>query len=368
MIFSNDKISIRQMISILILDIFGTSIIILPQKSAILAEQNGWMLVVMTGILALISAILITTLCQKGENLNFYEQTKENLSPIVGMIIISLFIVKNILIISYELSVFTSMTSQILLPRRNLTTIYLSMIVVSSYCAMQGIEVRARLSEILVVLLLVSLAFSLVIVSIDADFKNVLPMHVDVDFTFFKNSMGLIFGFMGLDYLYLIYPYVTEKNKYRKGGIVAVSILGLLMVIITVIAIANYNYVTLAEQRWPVIDMISEVNFLGAYFERQDALIMSFWIMGVFSSVTAGIYYSTVLIMDLVPKLKTNWVVGFLGVITFFITEFFMGINLNDGIVIDVIVWLMLFFLFVFPVISLIIVAIRNKRGLEDEK
>ncbi len=366
MIFSNDKISIRQMISILIMDIFGTSIIVLPQKAAILANQNAWLLVLLTTVLALVSTYLITTLCQQETTLNFYQHTKKNLSTPIAYIIMLVFVLKNILIISYELSVFTSMTSQILLPTRSLVVIFGSMILISAYCAMQGIESRARLSEILVVLLLASLIFSLIITSIEADFTNILPVQIHMDTPYLKYSLSLIFVFMGLDYLYLMYPYVTEKNRYRKGGLVAISILGFLMVVITIIATANYNYLTLQEQRWPVIDMISEVNLVGSYFERQDALIMSFWIMGVFSSVTAGLYYSSVILMDLIPKAKTNYVIAFCAIACFLITDLLMGIEVKDILVLKVIIGLMIFFMFIFPVLSLSIAFF--KRRLKNEE
>ncbi len=361
MIFSNDKISIRQMVSILIMDIFGTSIIVLPQKAAILANQNAWILVLLTTILALISTYLITTLCQQETTLNFYQQTRKNLSTPIAFLLMLIFVGKNLLIISYELSVFTSMSSQILLPTRSLVVIFGSMILISAYCAMQGIESRARLSEILVILLLASLVFSLIITSIEADFTNILPIQLHGDTPYLKYSLSLIFTFMGLDYLYLMYPYVTEKERYRKGGLLAISILGFLMVVITIIATANYNYVTLQEQRWPVLDMISEVNLVGSYFERQDALIMSFWIMGVFSSVTAGLYYSTMILMDLIPKAKTNYVVGVCAVLCFLFTDLLMGIEVNDALVLNIIMGLMIFFMFIFPTLSLIIAFLKKE-------
>ncbi len=360
MIFSNDKISIRQMASIIILDIFGTSIIVLPQKAAILNNQNGWLIVLLTSILAIIATFLITTLCQKEINLNFYEHTKKNLTKPIAMLIMIVFVVKNVIIVSYELSAFTSMTSQILLPTRSLSMIYISMIVVGAYCAMQGIETRARLSEILVFLVIASLVFSLIISSIDADFTNILPIQIHGDVPYFKYAFSLMFSFMGLDYLYLIYPYVSDKSKYKSGAIISVAFLGFLMVVITIIATANFNYVTLIEQRWPVLDMISEVNIIGTYFERQDALIMSFWIMGVFSSVTAGIYYSSVIIMDLIPKAKTKYVITTVAVAIFVVTDVYMGVEVDDVIFIYIINGLLIFFLFIFPITSLVVAKLKE--------
>ncbi len=360
MIFSNDKISIRQMISIVILDIFGTSIIVLPQKAAILNNQNGWIIVLLTSLLAILATILITTLCQKEINLNFYEHTKKNLTKPVAIIIMFMFVIKNVLIVSYELSAFTSMTSQILLPTRNFVMIFGSMIVIGAYCAMQGIETRARLSEILVFLLLASLFISLILTSLDADFTNILPIQIHSDVPYFKYSIGLMFTFMGLEYLYLIYPYVSDKSKYRSGAIKSVAILGVLMTAITIIATATYNYVTLMEQRWPVLDMISQVNIIGAYFERQDALIMSFWIIGVFSSVTAGIYYSSVIIMDLIPKAKTKYVITILAIVIFVVTDIYMGVEVDDVLVLGLINGLLIFFLFIFPIVSLTVAKAKE--------
>lgn len=88
--------------------------------------------------------------------------------------------------------------------------------------------------------------------------------------------------------------------------------------------------------------------------------------MGVFSSVTAGLYYSSVILMDLIPKAKTNYVIAFCAIACFLITDLLMGIEVKDILVLKVIIGLMIFFMFIFPVLSLSIAFF--KRRLKNEE
>lgn len=82
--------------------------------------------------------------------------------------------------------------------------------------------------------------------------------------------------------------------------------------------------------------------------------------MGVFSSVTAGIYYSSVIIMDLIPKAKTKYVISGLAIAIFVVTDIYMGVEVNDILVLNIINSLLIFFLFVFPILSLSIAKIKE--------
>ncbi|MDR0958333.1 MAG: GerAB/ArcD/ProY family transporter, partial [Clostridiales bacterium] len=53
------------------------------------------------------------------------------------------------------------------------------------------------------------------------------------------------------------------------------------------------------RQEFPLIEMMNSVNIPGAFWERQDALMMSFWIVSVFSLVSAAVFFSAVLLKDI---------------------------------------------------------------------
>ena len=44
--FFNDKISVRQLQVLLILDIFGTGVIVMPRIAASIAGENGWLVAI----------------------------------------------------------------------------------------------------------------------------------------------------------------------------------------------------------------------------------------------------------------------------------------------------------------------------------
>ena len=97
MFSSNNKISIRQLQILLILDIFGMGITFLPKKMVEFAGQNGWICVVFGSILACICIWILTSLAEKFPNDSFVTYCGKIVTKPVAYVITTGFVVKIII-------------------------------------------------------------------------------------------------------------------------------------------------------------------------------------------------------------------------------------------------------------------------------
>lgn len=300
----NNKISIRQLQILLILDIFGTGVIILPRQVAEYGNQDGWIIVILGTIGAMLYGYIITTLISMFPNKNFVEYTTAIINKPIAIIIALLYCVKIIVNIAFELRLFGEIIKETMLPNTPFWIVCISTICLGGYAATKGYETRARIGEVLILLMVLPLLLVFFISSIDVDYTNILPVLKTPKKDLIMGAYITTFAFTGIDFCLLVSPYINNHKAIRKSVMQVVIILGFLYTLITIVTTARFGAVDLKRQMWPVIEMMDTIDIPGSFVERQGALIMSFWIISVFAIVNASLFFSSLLLKDVFKKGK----------------------------------------------------------------
>ncbi len=306
MFADNNFITIRQLRLLLILDIFGMGITILPQKAVKFGGQNGWLLILIGLVISLIFLILINKVAQIYPSESFVDYTCKILGKPLGIIISLGFILKIMIGVGMEIRVFSEILKEIMLFNTPFWVISFSMLVLGAYMASKGYEARGRIAEILIFIVFIPLLFVFFIAIFNIDFSNLKPFFKEVNtLESLKGGGYMLFYFTGIEYIFLVYPYIKEKDKIEKATIKAIVTVGIIMTIITLITIARFGKYDIMHQMWPVLEIMDTIDLPGSFVERQDALIMTFWIISIFMIVNAGMFFSSLIFKDLV-KMSTH--------------------------------------------------------------
>ncbi len=299
----NDKISVRQLQILIILDVFGTGVIILPRRVAEFADQDGWIIVVLATLLAFFYTYVITSIGRLFPNDSFLTYTSKILTKPIGLLLSLGFIVKIIVSSAMELRFFGEIIKQTMLENTPFTIVCFSMLAVSGYAAAKGYETRARLAEILIFVVFVPLIIVFSIAAVDSDFTNLLPVMVAPPIDLLTGGFYCGTAFMGMEFCLLVYPYITKPKDVRKGALSAVLWVGVILVLITAITISKFGPFDVQKQMWPVLEMMDVIDLPGSFIERQDAFVMSFWIISVFAIINAGLFFSAIILKDSVQSI-----------------------------------------------------------------
>lgn len=303
MFSNNNFISLRQLQVLLILDIFGMGITILPRKVTEIAGQDGWFLIFIGLILALICVWLINSVARLYPNDNFVEYSCKILGKPLGILVSCGFIIKIILNIAFDIRIFGEIIKEEVLFNTPFWVIALIMLIIGSYAASKGFEVRARISEILVFVVFIPLIFVFFIAIFDIDFTNLKPVFENINLnTSIRGGYYTFFYFSGIEFLLLSYPYLKEKKKIMKATICATTLVGLIILLISTLTIARFGKYDIVHQMWPVLEIMDTIDLPGSFIERQDALIMSFWIISIFMIINSGMFFSSLIFKNIVNK------------------------------------------------------------------
>ncbi len=367
MIFTNDKISLRQLQILIILDAFSTGMIIFPRRLSLFANQNGYIVMLIATLIAMFYMYIIMSVGRIFPNDNFVTYTKRTLTKPVAYLVSLGFVLKIIINLTSELRLYSEVINDTLLFKTPVIIISISMLLVSIYCASKGIETRARVSEILIILVILFLGLVIAMLTFKADFSNLKPVLNTSPTLLVSGSIKSIGAFIGIEYGLLIYPYLRDKKNARHASIVAVFFHGIVLTIITILCITKFEYLTLQRQLYPVLELINTIELPGTFIERQDSFVISFWIIGVFTTISAGLFFACILLKDLFKKgshltyiLICSLIILFLSTTTDSIAEVFFTIEFIS-------LALNLFYSLILPVI-IIFVAKMRKVGIRYEK
>jgi spore germination protein len=348
--------------TLLILDIFGAGIITLPRKASEYAGQDAWILIIIITALAVGSAFLMASAGRILPKDSFVALTSKLLSKPVGKIIGILFACKLLFNCALELRLFGEIVRQKLLSETPFFIVCAIMLAISAYAAAKGYETRARLAQILFPIIFIPIVFIFLLAIHDIDFTNLLPV-----FSVLQShpldpvgAANIGAAFTGLELILLVTPYAVRPRAVRGGLTRAVIFIGVFMVFITVITLSKFGAKDVTRQLWPVLEMMDMTDLPGSFIERQDALIMSFWIISNFAIVNGCLFFSCVLLKDTVGKGKHSTYIFICAAIILVIACALMKIENVDRIMELIFKTLGLGLMVALPIILLIAARIRK--------
>lgn len=306
MLSANERISLRQLQVLIILSAMGTGLIFLPRRVAEYASQDGWAIVLALTVVAMAVAALVVCAARVKPGASFIGYAGYALSKPVAYLFGVLLWGKLVFAAGLELRAFLLITRQVLLNETPLGLVGAAMLAVCAYAAVKGIETRARVAEVLVLVLVIPLVFVFVIALLDIDWSNLQPVFVSAEpGRVLSGTLRLGFVFTGLECLLLASPYIAPGKKMGRAVVGAVGLAGLLITAVTTITLAKFGP-AVVDEPWPVLRMMDMLPLPGAFIERQEALMFSFWIITVFALVNALIFFGGRLLGDGVRSVKKN--------------------------------------------------------------
>jgi len=303
MLSINEKISLRQLQALIVISAMGTGVIVLPRRVAEYAQSDGWLIALGLTLLAMVIGALVSTAARLRPASSFVQSSGFFLTKPIGYILGAVLWLKLVMAAGLELRVFTLVLREVLLKHTPMAVTGIALLAVAAYAAVKGIETRAMVAEVLLALMVLPFLILIIIALIDMDWSNLQPTFVTPPKTLLQGTLRLGFVFIGLECVLLVSPYIHPGKKMRKAVITALGVAGLIITVITVLTLAAFGR-GVVDLQWPVLRMMDMLSLPGAFIERQEALMFSFWIITNFALISGLLFFGGVLFKDFL-RVKT---------------------------------------------------------------
>ena len=279
----------------------GESTLILPSQLAAFAGNDGLASIVLGGIMGSLYLWYLAYVLKKMET-DLVTYMERILPTWMKKIFLVLLLVYFTGMAGYGAYIFSDVIQKGLIAGESFPLILILVLLTAGYAVCGGIESRARVYEILFVVLFVLLAGMLLIAAGDLEMEYLYGFFQADTGSVMKGSLAVFFCLMPL-FLLAFFPSYVQKAKWGKlvhavhaAMWFAIGVLAVLYVIL----LGSFGSRSLTTMKYPAITLMSSIHLRGSFLKRLDAFMIAIWFFTLFALVTVFLFYA----QELVQKLR----------------------------------------------------------------
>ena len=289
------------MFRLFVFDFVGESTLILPSQLAAFAGNDGLASIVLGGIMGSLYLWYLAYVLKKMET-DLVTYMERILPAWMKKIFLVLLLVYFTGMAGYGAYIFSDVIQKGLIAGESFPLILILVLLMAGYAVCGGIESRARVYEILFVVLFVLLAGMLLIAAGDLEMEYLYGFFQADTGSVMKGSLAVFFCLMPL-FLLAFFPSYVQKAKWGKlvhavhaAMWFAIGVLAVLYVIL----LGSFGSRSLTTMKYPAITLMSSIHLRGSFLKRLDAFMIAIWFFTLFALVTVFLFYA----QELVQKLR----------------------------------------------------------------
>ena len=289
---NNGKISSRQTLRLYVFDLMGIATLLLPPYLAKLCGVNGIYAILLGTGLGLLYLFYLGWI-MKQMKMDIVSYLKEETPRWCGKLFFLLVFFHSIVTAGFCAYVFANLMQYSLVQDSSYVVILLLIILGAAYAVSGGIESRARVYEVLFWLVLIPY-FAMMLASI----RNIKWTYVEPMLQWDGTNLGkgIYLVFLLLTPLFFSLFLIGEKEKnYGRNVVKTVSISiifsGAILLGSYFLLIGNFGANSLAELRFPVVTLMSTIQFEGNFLKRMDALMIAVWFFTLYALLNLHLHY-----------------------------------------------------------------------------
>ncbi|MGV2622556.1 UNVERIFIED_CONTAM: GerAB/ArcD/ProY family transporter [Halobacillus marinus] len=287
----SDKLTTPQTIALLGSMLVAVGIFTLPRA---LAEKvntpDVWIPILIGGGITLGAGFLIIVLSLRFPEKHFFQYNQIITGRFIGTLISLLFISYTITLAAYEIRAMAELTQFYLLEDTPLSVIMISMLLVSIYLSVGGINPIARMFEFLypitIFFFLMIILLGLKIFHID----NLRPVLGQGIGPVLEGISPTLLTFSGVEFMlvWIALMKMPKKAFQVVGWGVGVTVLLYLVTVVVVVGALSIDRTKI--DTWPTFSLIQQYEYTGVFFERFDAVFLVVWLIQIFATYIACHY------------------------------------------------------------------------------
>lgn len=287
----SQKISSKQVKALVVSIIIGVRILSLPSKLARSQGNDGWIPIILSGILTIPILIIINKIFELYPDKDFFEIGEEVLGKWIFKIFMIIFLFHFIILSALVTRYLGELVKAFLLVTTPVEVIIVTFIISTSYLSRSDVHIIGRASYHIYPIIVGYILIIGAILLIEMDFTNMLPVFQS-DFSQMPKSLEItFFSFAGYEILLFFLSFSENKKDNLKSSLKGMGIVTVLYTMIFLVCLSQYGRENLQRQTFPTLSVVKEIDLPGFFIENLDRFAMGIWVLIIFATM-AGYYYS----------------------------------------------------------------------------
>ena len=358
-----NKISSEQIKCLIVTIVIGVGILSLPSDMAMILDNDGWMGILLGGLITIPFIIMIDKIFKLYPDKNFFQLGKEIMNPIIFKIILIILLSYNILLLSLSVRIFSDVIKTYLLETTPIEIIIITMLLAVSYIARSQIEVIARMAVMIYPIILGFIIFLIIINIPNMDITNIYPIF-NIDYKLLpRGVLKALFSYAGYELIMLFVPIAEDSQKTLRCTLKGISLVIGIYLIAFFITLSQYGIHQLKREIWPTIAVVKEVDLPGYFLENLDGIVMAAWVMVVYGTMGPFLHSSGVILSNILNTREHESLIFPILPIIYILAIYPKNLVQVEEIVGKIFNYLSLFAIMFIPAILFILAMIKKRRN-----
>ncbi len=286
------KISAFQMGLIMYPTIVATAILLVPAITSNQAGRDSWLSPMLASLIGLFMVYIAYRLNKHYPNETIIEYSEHILGRALGKVLGLIYLLFYLHVNGIVIREYGEFMVGTFLSKTPITVVMGTMVLVCAFNVRGGVEVMGRCAQMFVPMLFLLFICIVTLLIPDLDPKNMFPMMEHGVGPSFKGSFAPQAWFSEFILISFLLPYVTDREKGMKWGMISVLTVMMTLVITNLATLFLFGELT-ASFTYPVMVAARFIS-IADFFEHLEAIVMTIWVMGTFVKISM-FYYVIVL-------------------------------------------------------------------------
>lgn len=282
------RISGRQATFLLIVAIVPTSVIFLPHFMYLKAQQDAWLSVILVSLYGLGAGLVLATLAQRFPGRTLVEFGRELLGPVWGGALGLFYTLYFIYLNSFIVRELGELLVSNFYDQTPVAVFITGIILVAVYISRHGLEVAARINDIMFIIILISLLSLLLFVALQVEPGRIFPVLEKGPLPAVKGAVPAAVFLSETFIILMLAPFLARTAKIRAVISRAVLGTGLIQLLIMLAVITVLDGLA-AFNLFPVLVMARQIR-LAPYLYNIDPLLILAWLLSGFIKAALFLY------------------------------------------------------------------------------
>ncbi|MFS0654143.1 GerAB/ArcD/ProY family transporter [Bacillus sp. 179-C3.3 HS] len=355
-----NKISASQAAFFIIQSQIGIGILALPHFLMKDMGHDGWMAIILAGILIQIFNTIFLYIIYKYPDTSFFAVIIDVFGKKIGKVLVALYTLYFASVCIIVLSIFTRVLGIWVLPLTPNWIINLLMIVCVLYLAKEKLRAIARFNFILTpFLLMLSLLMLYALKGTNIDY--LLPLFQTDVSQFTTGLKDVVLSMNGFEMILLISPFMRGSVKVRYKIMTFANVCTTLYYLfITLICFMFFSPTELNVIPSPVLYLLKTISF--GIIERTDLIFLSFWVFIIFATLSNYLYFCANGLAFILNKKEHRNYVFYFSILIFTVSCFIAHDNFRIQRFNDFTTYSQFSFIYTLPILMALIVLLKQRK------
>ncbi|ERI94835.1 spore germination protein [Clostridiales bacterium oral taxon 876 str. F0540] len=276
----------------IIVTVVGVGVFSLPNRMADEVGTDGWLVVIIAGVICFLLLSLIYRVVLKNNYNTFYSMLEDNLGSLLGKLFGIIICIYFIFSVALGMREFAEVIKMYLLEQTPTEFILLAMIFTGLYLVRGDLSALVKFNEISFFAMFIPILIILVFATRGGYLTNVLPLLQSRPEQYLKGLTTATYAFGGFEIAYLVLPYIKDKDGIKKTFFKSIAVITAFYAIVIILCLMFFTKEHTKNLLWPTITLIRAIVIPGAFIERWEGIVMALWVLFYFTTFVNMYYFS----------------------------------------------------------------------------